>query len=129
MIVRSTVGMPLPNAQIAVVPGNLPAKATAAAINVAAVSATLQTANHIEGATVPERIKVKSRSGDLFATVTDIPDGPVSACAIAMPADLSDPMLTEKIISHMDKLEVRCAPVKDANDLIILEVPPLPRLD
>ncbi|MBV8756946.1 MAG: protein kinase [Deltaproteobacteria bacterium] len=129
ILIRSTIGMPLPNAQIAVVPGVMPAQAKASAINVAAVSATLKTATHIEGGTVPERIKLASKPGDLFGTVSGIPDGPVSACAIAMPADLSDPTLTEKIISHMDQLEVRCAVVKDTNELIVLEVPPLPRLD
>ncbi|HSN29005.1 MAG TPA: hypothetical protein VLT45_22110, partial [Kofleriaceae bacterium] len=129
IIVRSTIGMPLPNAQIAIVPGTMPARAKASEINVAAVSASLKIANHIEGATSDERIKLAAKPGDLFATVADIPDGPQSACAIAMPADLSDPSMPEKIIAHLDRLEVRCAPIKAANPLIILEVPPLPRFD
>ncbi len=129
IIVRSTIGMPLPNAQIAVVPGNMPARAKASTINIAAVSASLKIANHIEGATADERIKLAAKPGDLFATITDIPDGAQSACAVAMPSDMSDPAMTQKIIAHLDRLEVRCAPIKDTNELIVLEVPPLPRLD
>ena len=51
------------------------------------------------------------------------------ACALALPADLSDPHLTQKILAHMDQLEARCAPITQSNQVIVLEVPPLPRLD
>ena len=129
VIVRSTVGMPLPNAQLIVLPGAVPAHSTASAINKLAVTATMKTANHIETSTVPERIKVVSKSGDLFATITDVPEGAATVCALALPADLSDPLLTQKLIAHMDQLEARCAPITQSNDVIVLEVPPLPRLD
>jgi hypothetical protein len=129
VIVRSTVGMPLPNAQVAILPGIMPAKSTAKGLNTAAVSASLNVANHVEAAPVPERVALAKKPGDLFATMTNVPDGPASVCALALPADLSDPQLTTKIISHMDKLEVRCAPITDVNKVIVLEVPPLPRLD
>jgi hypothetical protein len=65
----------------------------------------------------------------MFATMNEVPEGTVSACAIALPSDIADPQLGKKIDANLDKLRIECVPVPDGAEAVVVEVPPFPRLD
>jgi hypothetical protein len=60
--------------------------------------------------------------------MTEVPDGPASACAMGLP-ELSDDELEHKLYAHFDRLQVICVPIPDDADLVTILVPPFPRLD
>jgi hypothetical protein len=43
--------------------------------------------------------------------------------------DKLDEALARQLRDHMDKVEVRCVPVAPDQDVVVVEVPPFPRLD
>jgi hypothetical protein len=129
VIVRSTVGLPLPNAQVVVVPGAQPSIIKASELNAQTVSASAKLASHLEGTSPPAGIKKLAKTGDLWATVSEIPDGPASVCAVGLPADLSDPSLQARLVTVLDRFEVHCVPVPDTAEPIVVETSPAPRLD
>jgi hypothetical protein len=124
-IVRSTVGTPVANAQVFIVPGartNMTALDLTRSVDTASSSLALGVSEH-----APQSVIQKARSGDLYVTISNAPEGEASACAVGLPAELADEDLWRKVMSHLDKIEVRCQPVTD--DVAIVEVPPWPRLD
>jgi hypothetical protein len=129
VIVRSTVDLPLPNAQVVVLPGRRPEITKASELNKDIVSASQKLAAHVEGTSPPAAIKSHARTGDLWATMPDIPDGDVSVCAVGLPADLSDPTLNAKLMTVLDRFEVHCVLVPATTDPILVETPPAPRFD
>ena len=71
----------------------------------------------------------KAHPGDMFATMNEVPEGVASACAVGLPNDLADAELQRKINRNLTKIEVRCVPIPLGADVVIVEVPPWPRLD
>jgi hypothetical protein len=61
--------------------------------------------------------------------MNEVPEGSATACAIGLPADLSDRDLTSKLNANLAKIEVRCKPIPDGSEVVAVEVPPWPRLD
>jgi hypothetical protein len=129
VIVRSTVGTPPANAQVIVYPGEMPAVTNAYVVNMTRHNANASIARQLEGEHAPPGVLAHARPGDLYATMTQVPEGPASACAIALPADLADPELGRKIMPNLDKIEVRCVPIGPKDQVVLVEVPPWPRFD
>jgi hypothetical protein len=128
VIVRSTVGVPLTRAEVVLMPGKI------ASSNVAQLQQLIQnvqqrSATRIEGEHAPGDVLREAKPGDVYATVNDVPEGEASACAIGMPTEVADPDLNRKITAHLDKIEVRCVPLGEHDELVVVEVPPWPRLD
>ena len=128
VIARSTVGMALTHAEVIVMPGNVPSS------NVAALQHTVQSAQQrsatpIEREHAPKEVLERAKPGDVYVTVPEAPEGVASACAIGMPTDTTDPDLWQKVANHLDKLEVRCVPIGEHDDVVVVEVPPWPRFD
>ena len=124
-IVRSTVGTPVANAQVIIVPGtktNMTALELTRSVETASSGLALAVSEH-----APPSVIQKAHSGDLYVTISNAPEGEASACAIGLPQELADEELWRKVMSNLDKIEVRCQPVTD--DVVIVEVPPWPRLD
>jgi hypothetical protein len=104
-----------------------------ASSNVQALNEELRTGNvraarQLEGEQAPKNVLAHFKPGDMYATVRDVPDGDASACAIGLP-DKLDEALARKVRDHMDKVEVRCVPVTPDQVVVVVEVPPFPRLD
>ena len=127
VIVRSTVASPLANAQVVVLPGTV-ASSNVRALNEQLRSGNVRAARQLEGEQAPKNVLAKLQPGDMYATVRDVPDGEASACAIGLPDQL-DEALARRLRDHMDKVEVRCVPVAPDQDVVVVEVPPFPRLD
>jgi len=85
-------------------------------------------ARQLEGEHAPKPVVAAARAGDLFATMTEVPEGVASACALGLP-DLSDQELERKLLSHLDRLQMICVPIPARTEVVVIEVPPLPRLD
>ena len=128
VLVRSTVGVPVGNAQVYVFPG---ARASTRLLELAKDlrSANFRLARQIEGEHAPRPVIERARAGDLFATVNEAPEGVTTACAIGLPPDLSDRELDRKVNANLSKIEVRCEPIPPDADVVVVEVPPWPRLD
>ncbi|HTR51059.1 MAG TPA: protein kinase [Kofleriaceae bacterium] len=128
VVVRSTVGIALKRAEVIVMPGDIRSS------NVAELQRTIQgfeqrSALRIEGEHAPASVLAVAKPGDVYATVSDAPEGRASACAIGMPGEVTDPDLDQKIPMHLDKIEVRCVPLDEHAQVVLVEVPPWPRLD
>ena len=128
ILVRSTISTPVPRAAVVVYPGRV------------------QVANMRELQTFAERsrsawarkldveasaaVRARAGSGDLYAPISSAPEGEATACAIGYPADeVDDAALVKKIGEHPERIEVRCVPVAAGDEVVIIEVPPFPRLD
>jgi predicted Ser/Thr protein kinase len=127
VIVRSTVASPLANAQVVVLPGTVPSSTMRVLVEQLS-SGSVRWARQLEGEQAPKNVLAKFKPGDMYATVRDVPDGEASACAIGLP-DKLDEALARQLRTHMDKVEVRCTPVAPDQDVVVVEVPPFPRLD
>jgi len=128
VLVRSTVGTPVVNAAVLVMAGAV-RSASVLDVRQAGWAITEQSARQIEGESAPAPVIAVASRGDLFATIKDAPEGSASACAIALPSDLADPTLDNKITANLDKLRIECVPVPPKADVVVVEVPPFPRLD
>jgi hypothetical protein len=127
VIVRNTVNTKLANAEVVVLPGKVPS------MNFLAMKrqfrgGSTRLARQLEGEHAPSQVVAAARPGDLFATMTEVPDGTASACAFGL-ADLSDEELQRKLYAHLDKLQVICTQIPEDAELVTIEVPPFPRLD
>jgi len=127
VLVRNTFNAKLANAQVVVLPGRVPSM-TALAINQQFRGGSVRFARQLEGEHAPKEVVGAARPGDLFATVTDVPDGVASACALGLP-ELSDDEIGRKLMAHLDKIQVICTPIPENTDVLTIEVPPFPRLD
>ena len=127
VIVRSTVAEPVPNAVVYVFPGH---RASTSALEMLrdVRTANEHDARQIEGEQAPLPVVARARAGDMFATMHEVPEGAATACAIGLPADLSDPDLNSKIDANLSKIEVRCTPIPADAEAVVVEVPPWPRL-
>ena len=86
-------------------------------------------ARPVDEASTPQAVREVANIDDLFASFAYAPSGPATACAVPLPADLSDPNLQRKIERNYDRLVLRCAPVPEDGSGVVLDVPPWPRLD
>ncbi len=127
ILVRSTLGTPLQNAQVLLIGGS-----------VASMSflqfAVLPTTTRISGLAQPltdalrtPAIQAVARSGDLVVRL-GAPEGEATACALALPDDFGDPDLRRKLDANLDKVMLTCVPIT-ADEILAIEVPPFPRLD
>jgi hypothetical protein len=129
VLVRSVYNVALPNSQVFVRPGKH------ASTSLSEVMKTLQSvqakiAAPLQADQAPA-VHAKSKPGDLFALITEIPEGEVSACAIPLPEHLDDPELTQALQKpeNMEKVKVTCVPVAPTDDVVVIEVQPWPRFD
>jgi hypothetical protein len=127
VLVRNTVNTRLANAEVVVLPGRVPST-NALEMNRRFRSGSIRLARQLEGEHAPKAIVATAQPGDLFATMTEVPHGVASACALGLP-ELSDEELYRKLYAHLDRLQVICVPIPDGADLVTIEVPPFPRLD
>jgi predicted Ser/Thr protein kinase len=127
VIVRNTVNTKLANAEVVVLSGKVPSMSFLA-MKRQYRGGSIRLARQLEGEHAPRAVVAAARPGDLFATMTEVPDGIASACAFGL-FDLSDEELTRKLYTHLDKLQVICTEIPEDAELVMIEVPPFPRLD
>jgi hypothetical protein len=127
VLVRNTVNTRLANAEVVVLPGRVPST-NALDMNRRFPGGSVRWARQLEGEHAARQIVEAAQPGDLFATMTEVPDSPASACAMGLP-ELSDDELEHKLYAHLDRLQVICVPIADDTDLVTILVPPFPRLD
>jgi hypothetical protein len=126
VLVRSTVNTTLANVEVIVFPGKV-ASTNALVMNQQFQGGSIRLARQTDEH-APKPVVGAARSGDLYATMTEVPDGIASACALGLPG-LSDAELARKVINQLDKVPVICVPIPAGADLVTIEVPPLPRFD
>ncbi|HEU4728965.1 MAG TPA: carboxypeptidase-like regulatory domain-containing protein, partial [Kofleriaceae bacterium] len=127
VLVRNSVNSRLANAQVVVLAGRVPSM-NLLEMNRQFRGGTMRWARQLEGEHAPPQIVAAARPGDLFATMTQVPDGPASACGLSVP-DLADEDFGRKMYAHLDKIPVTCTPIPEDADVVTLEVQPFPRLD
>jgi hypothetical protein len=77
------------------------------------------------------KVHEKSKPNDLYALVTEVPEGEASACAFPMPQRLDDPELTNVMQKpeNLAKIPVTCIPVAPSDEVVVISVSPWPRFD
>ncbi|MGE3765692.1 MAG: protein kinase [Kofleriaceae bacterium] len=128
VIVRSTISMPVPNAQVIIRPGTF-STTNAKGLQERIGATTARLARPIIGEAAPQAVREVARPDDLFATMTEVPDGVATACGVGLPADLAAPDLQSQIDNNLEKIEVRCVPIHPDDTVVTVEVPPWPRFD
>ncbi|HEX8107378.1 MAG TPA: hypothetical protein VF516_06585, partial [Kofleriaceae bacterium] len=127
VLVRNTVNTRLANAEVVVLPGRVPSTSLLE-MNRQFRGGSVRWARQLEGEHAPKEIVAAAQPGDLFATMTEVPDGTASACALGLP-ELSDEELEHKLYVHLDRIQVICTPIPDGASFVMIQVPPFPRLD
>jgi predicted Ser/Thr protein kinase len=127
VLVRNTVNTKLANAEVVVLSGRI------SSMNLLEMNRQFRGRSHrwarqLEGEHAPKEVVAAARPGDLFATMTAVPEGVASACALGLPEFL-DEEHTRKLNAHLDKVQVICTPIPEDANVVTLEVPPFPRLD
>jgi hypothetical protein len=62
------------------------------------------------------------------ATFEVVPDGPISACAVALPARATD-FASEHLYDVLDNLKLQCTPIGTDDKIVVVDIKPLPRID
>ena len=129
VLVRSALDAPLSNARIVVIGAKL-TSTTDAALARMRETQTLVAAQELDPTRATAAVMARSRMGDLHA-IADVPAAPAaSACALSMPRnDLIDAKTANRILSHYDQLRWRCVPIPEDAEVVVVEIPPLPRFD
>ena len=127
VLVRNTVNTQLANAEVVVLPGRVPST-NALEMNRQFRAGSIRWARQLEGEHAPKEIVAAAQPGDLFATMTEVPEGAASACALGLP-ELSDEELEHKLYAHLDRVQVICAVIPEGASFVMVQVPPFPRLD
>ena len=126
MIVRSTADVAVGNAVTRIFPGRVQSQ-TLAAMGQRHDHTSTKLAEPLQSDAVPPVVKAAARPGDLHVAL-EAPVGDASACAIGLPAPMPHD-LQAIMANHMERIEVRCQAVPPDIDMVIVEVPPWPRLE
>jgi predicted Ser/Thr protein kinase len=127
VLVRNNVNTRLANAEVVVLSGRVPSM-NALELNRQFRGGSVRWARQLEGEHAPKAVVGAAQPGDLFATMTEVPEGTATACALGLP-ELSDEAFERKLTAHLDKIQVICTVIPDDAELVTIEVPPIPRLD
>jgi hypothetical protein len=130
VLVRSIYNVPMANAMIFVMPGK---QASTNLRDVVTNLDNLQSklAVPIRSDTDSGAVLAKTKPGDVFATLTQVPAGEISVCAIPLPEHIDDVALDKTLRdpANMVKVPVTCIPVGLTDDVVVVQVPPWPRFD
>jgi hypothetical protein len=129
VIVRSQYGVDVPAAQVVVLPGRVVTQ-SALELNERLRSAAVRFGTPILGEQAPKAVLAKAKLRDLYATMTEVPEGEASACALGMPKDM-DPDIGKKLqkSENLAKITVSCVPIAPTDEVVVIEVVPWPRFD
>jgi hypothetical protein len=129
VIVRNTVTTKLTSAEVLVLPGRVPSMSfLEIKRQFHGGSISIRYAHQLEGEHAPSQLVGSAQPGDLFATMTEVPDGVASACAFALP-EISYEEFMRKMYAHYDKIQVICTEIPENAELVTIAVPPPPRFD
>jgi len=124
--VRSSLSTPLPLAQVMLVRGDQSQLTRMAQTKGMPPPLAMVIAN---APSDDERAREHLAAGDLVVELTEVPDEPVSACAVALVDGLARRETSDKLRAHMDDLEVRCVPIASNAASVVVETPPQRRID
>ncbi|MBL9012690.1 MAG: protein kinase [Myxococcales bacterium] len=128
VLVRSTVGAPAPNAQVLVLPGAQPDTMTYKQLKDRVVDATalnLRFARPLDKSVFDGGL---GKPGDLAVEIA-VPEGPSSACALGLPADLIDPAIQKAADQFDRRINFSCVPVPSDANVVVVKVELWPRFD
>jgi hypothetical protein len=125
VLVRSTVGEAIPRATVWSISGNA-APRTYKELTTLTNSAEAATAGPI-GDHASAAVAARKQPGDLLATL-HADRGDTSICVLGLPTDDSRAM-DSKLATAAAKIPVACVAARAGDDVVVVEVPPFPRLD
>jgi hypothetical protein len=128
VVLRSTAGIMLTDGVVIVVPGKVSPP------NVAALIQMIQDVNQreavpIEGEHAPPAVLKLAKPGDLYAVVPEAPEQVATACGLGLPPDINDSGMEAKLMANLDRIELRCVTIGEKDEVVLVTVPPFPRLD
>jgi hypothetical protein len=131
MLIRSMYGTPLTVASVFVIGGKEPAELTLAKIVATRKDFTAKLATKLMPEQDSPSVHEHTKPGDLFTRIIDRPDGVASACAFPLPEHLDDPALAgmQSDPKKLEKIPVKCVPLKPTDEVVELAIPPWPRFD
>jgi hypothetical protein len=130
VVARSAVALPLEAAQILLFPGRLRLNEVADLIQQIKLGGVqVQFGRLLVGEQVPKAAIQHVHTGDLVAHFTNVRDGELTACAIGLNGDLTDPAVERKLQAHLNELRFKCDPVGKSDRVVVVEAPPQKRFD
>jgi predicted Ser/Thr protein kinase len=127
VVVRSTTSADLSRAVVWILPGKVAPKNLAEMFQL--TSSLRQVDAYVVDDHAPAALRSHVRPGDVGAVVRDAPDGDVTACAIGVPTQWSDPDMIDKANEHLDKLDVGCTLAAATDVVVTVDAPPWSRFD
>jgi predicted Ser/Thr protein kinase len=130
VLVRSTVGSPVANTQVFVMPGRVESSTVAGLIELAKDTSSA-IGRPLKSEDVPSHVVQAGKSDDLYARIENVPAGEISACAIGLPPNIGDDLLMRVLREpkNLERIAMPCVPVTADGDVVVVEVPPWPRFD
>ncbi|HEY0255669.1 MAG TPA: carboxypeptidase-like regulatory domain-containing protein, partial [Kofleriaceae bacterium] len=130
VLTRSTYSTPLEGAQVILMPGKVSIMTIGQLEALDRKSMMVKVARRIIGEDIPKDAMSVYKAGDLVTEFTDVPDGVLSACVIALPANLgADKSLDEKIAKHRMDMAVHCEAIAADDNVFAVSVPPAKNFD
>jgi len=126
VIVRSTVGVRVVNASIAIRSGHASSGSLADFARLQPVE-QINLMAHWEDHVRPE-LAALVKPGDLATTVPDVPEVTASVCAIGLPERVTSEVL-DRLDARDHRIMVSCKPFEPADRFVVIDVPPWPRFD
>ena len=125
VLIRSTSGDAVPRARAWAITGRVAASTYAQLRQLSAVGELTNAGALPDHA--PDAVRARSRSGDLVATLhAERGDG--SICVLGLPIDDSRETAA-RVEAQAAKVPTVCIPVAPSEDVVVVEVPPFPRLE
>lgn len=128
VLVRSAIHAQLLAAAAYVLPGRVPSASLAQIRRLESVGYIRKIAREVDIEHTPREVVAAARPGDLLLTVTDVPEGVVSVCAIGS-HETYDESFARKRDAHPERIQMTCALVPEDGTPVTIAVPAVPRLD
>ena len=134
IVVRSAVDAPLDGVSVALLserypPDRLRTVRDLDRVRFQGVGTQTRYAIPVVGENAPKELLGRLQSGDLIGHFEHARAGALTVCAYTLGGDLASSGPWMRLRDHADQLAVKCAPVEPDARVVILAVPPQPRLD
>ena len=129
VVVRSAVAAPLEGAGVFVVYGKQQARTVSELMRLPSVDGQERLATPITEGRIPAPLVRMVQHGDLLAQFEHLGAGPLTVCTVSFPGDILDPVVQQRMMSHLAQLALTCKLIDPDATVAVVTVAPQPRLE
>ena len=129
VIGRSTLSVPLEGVQLFMLPGRYNFTNAGQFNSQSYPGLSILFGKHPAGESIPKNLAKVFRPGDLVAEFTGVPEGEITICAFGIMGDMQDRKEREKLMAHLDELELHCETVNGQATIAVVATAPQKSFD